>query len=168
MAEKLRNENVGEEPIVKNDEFGNPLPDAFLMTVLKGKIDEFLAQKVQDELIFGPGISLTEGREVRSYALSHKLKCDTMQYQGQPYLLIYEKLGWKKLVDVLKGRDRPYGKFILVNREDLPTYEDVRNNILKELPKIEVEFTRKVTESPDGEVNKDIEPKEEDVKMDST
>ena len=169
MAEKLRNENVGEEPIIKNDEFGNPLPDSFLMTVLKDKIDAFVAQKEKDELLFGPGISLTEGREVRNYAISLKLKCDTMQFQGKPYLLIYEKLGWKDLVEVLKGRDRPYGKFIRVNREDLPTHADVEKNIMKELPKT-VDYDEVLSElkvrKKAKEENKPNETKEDETKED--
>ncbi|XP_053380695.1 uncharacterized protein LOC123548699 [Mercenaria mercenaria] len=156
-ADKLRDENIGEEPIIKNDEFGNPLPDAFLMKVLKNKLDEFVKNKEKDELIIGPGIELTEGRELRSYAHSFKLKCDTMQYQGKPYLLIYEKLGWKELVAVLKGRDRPYGKFVLVDKAELPKYEDVMKNIMKDIPKIDEESNTESESTKESEGTKESE-----------
>lgn len=122
------------------------MPDSFIMIILKGKLDEFIKNIDKDELIFGPGIGLMEGREVRSYARSFKLKCDTMQHQGEPYMLIYEKLGWQELVEVLKGRSRPYGKFVLVNKDELPEHEDILKNIVKENPKIEDETSKDAEE----------------------
>lgn len=123
---------------MKNDEYGNPLPDSFLMKVLKGKVDEFVEKKDEKgELIIGPGIGLTEGREVRTYTRDLSLKCDTMYHQGEPYLLIYWKLDWKNLVELLRGRDTPYGKFVLVNKDDIPKHADILPNIVKEIPKLD-------------------------------
>lgn len=156
-ANKLRNENVGEEPVVKNDEYGNPLPDAFLMKVLKSKVDEFIAGKEKKgELIFGPGISLTEGREVRVYTRDLNLKCDTMYHQGEPYLLIYWKMELKDLVKQLKGIDRPYGKYSLVDKTAIPKHAEVLANIMKDIPKLddlEPSTSKKSVESAFGSVN---------------
>ncbi|XP_045192112.2 uncharacterized protein LOC123548693 [Mercenaria mercenaria] len=147
-AEKLKDENVLEEPpIIEPDEFGNPPPDYFLMEVLRRKVDDFVGNKDEDELIIGPGSAMAERHAIRDYAADFNLRCDLMQFKGEPYMLFYEKKSWRELVNILKGRDRPYGKFVLVNKETLPKYEEM-NKIIKDLSKNEVET------SADSEVTK--------------
>lgn len=133
-AEKLRSENVGEEPILKLDEQGKPIPDNFVIQVLKKHIDELVAKKPIGELIFGPGIPLTESKEIRIYARSLNLKTDIKQYQGEQYLSMYENFKYPDLVEVLKER-KMYGKFELVDRSELPTHASVE----KDIPKVSKE-----------------------------
>lgn len=91
--------------------------------------------KGEDELIIGPGIQAPELRELRLFTKSFNLLSDSFRYQDGFYLLIYEKIPWKKMVEVLKTRGRPYGRFVLVDREELPKHKDIAVRIVKTLPK---------------------------------
>ena len=64
-ADKLRADKVGEEPIMTTDEHGNPIADTFIVTVLKGHLDR-LQTGDTNEIVFGPGLGVTEIREIRS------------------------------------------------------------------------------------------------------
>ncbi|WAR30536.1 hypothetical protein MAR_033078 [Mya arenaria] len=122
-AEKLRTAGIGDEPIMKNDEQGNPLPDAFVMK---------------------------------------KLKSDVRQYQGEPYLLFYEKLEWPRTVEILKSEEGPYGKFVLVDRSTLPNHATIEKNLVKEIPHIGEELLdaaiEKAEQTPKVEQAPKVEP----------
>ena len=113
---------------MKTDEEGNPLPDPFIVSILKKKMDELVAQNPIGELLFGPGISLTEIREVKHYSQGLNLRVDTRQYQGQQYLVMYEKFSYKDMVPVLKER-KAYGKFVLVEKSELPDHASIEKDL---------------------------------------
>ncbi|XP_052788436.1 uncharacterized protein LOC128223183 [Mya arenaria] len=160
-AEKLRTAGIGDEPIMKNDEQGNPLPDAFVMKVLKDHLSRLTGGEVR-EVLFGPGIGVTETREIRYFARMQKLKSDVRQYQGEPYLLFYEKLEWPRTVEILKSEEGPYGKFVLVDRSTLPNHATIEKNLVKEIPHIGEELLdaaiEKAEQTPKVEQAPKVEP----------
>ena len=50
---------------------------------------------------------------------------DIRQHLGESYLIFYKKLNYPDLVQLLKKRKRPYGKYELVPKDQLPKHADV-------------------------------------------
>ncbi|KAL4219662.1 hypothetical protein ACF0H5_022234 [Mactra antiquata] len=132
-VEKLKEENVGEEPIIKTDELGNPLPDKFLMQVLMKEVEDYLPRKLEEELTFGPGIGAVEARELRARVRDMGLRCDTLHWRVTPHLMIYERFERYALLEHLKKLGKPYGKYEYVKKEDLPKHADIESSIIKSL-----------------------------------
>jgi hypothetical protein len=164
VADSLRDTYADEEPPIAEDQDGNPIPDKFLLTVLREKLEQFKKRidKGEDELIIGPGIRAVDLQKLKPIAESLKLKCETLSHDGKVYLLIYEKIPWKEIVELLKNRGRPFGRFDLVDRKELPKHEDIAINIMKKLPKDEENADScKCSEDPE-KLDEDPEKLDED------
>ena len=98
--------------------------DEYLVTTIKGHISKFFPRDDAEELLFGPGIPDKEIKVIQAYALSLKLRCDTRQFNEEPYLVIYVRQDMQKVVKELKARKGGvYGKYTLVPKEELPSSE---------------------------------------------
>lgn len=134
-VDKLRAENPGEDPVLKTDEKGHPLPDPYVLQVLKAKVDAFLEKKPIGELLLGPGMSFVESREIRYYARQKNLRAEVRQCLGEQYILFTEKFTFKELAAVLMER-KQYGKYLLVDNSELPMYDSIKEKILRTAPEL--------------------------------
>ena len=123
-AERLRKESQEEEVEMETNE-GVSHPDKFVVQIVNRKLEDFAETGDFEEVIIGPGMPAAESREVRNKARMLKLLVDVRQHLGESYLIFYKKLDYMDLVKLLKKRKRPYGKYELVPKEDLPKYTDI-------------------------------------------
>ena len=100
--------------------------DDYLVTTLKTRITKFFPRDDAEELLFGVGIPNAEIKVIQAYAKSLKLCCDVRQFNEEPYLVIYVRQDMQKVVNALKAKNGgQYGKYILVPRNELPSYSDL-------------------------------------------
>ena len=125
ILKKQSPEEEDESETPKTDEKGFFLPDKYLVEVMSQRLEKFAGQEGFEEVIFGPGMPATESREIKIVARELKLTVDIRQHLGEPYLIFYKKLNYPDLVQLLKKRKRPYGKYELVPRDQLPKHADV-------------------------------------------
>lgn len=145
-----KNSPEEDEPEPKTDEKGFFLPDKFLVQVMTEKLEDFANSGGFEEVIFGPGMPATESREIRIKGREMKLMVDIRQHLGESYLIFYKKLNYPDLVELLKKRKRPYGKYELVPKEELPKHEDIEHLLQKTLI-VEKEEQKEEPESPKEE-----------------
>ena len=101
--------------------------DDYIVRTLKGHITKFFPREDAEELLFGPGIPDKEIKIIQAYSLSLKIRCDTRQFNGETYLVLYVRQDLQNVVKKLKALNGGmYGKYALVPREELPTTADLK------------------------------------------
>lgn len=131
-AERLkRKSSPVEEPESGKDEKGYLLPNQFIVKVVSRRLEDFAESGDIDEVIIGPGMPATEGREIRYKARELHIMVDVRQHMGESYTIFYKKLNYLDLVKLLKKRKKPYGKYELVPKDELPKHADVESLVKK-------------------------------------
>ena len=131
-AERLkRKSSPVEEPESGKDEKGYLLPNQFIVKVVTRRLEDFAESGDIDEVIIGPGMPATEGREIRYKARELHIMVDVRQHMGESYTIFYKKLNYLDLVKLLKKRKKPYGKYELVPKDELPKHADVESLVKK-------------------------------------
>lgn len=121
------------------DAEGNVIPiaeeaDKWVLKVCEEIINEYKDQFTLEELIFGPGMPLTESKEVRNMAKSRNLRHDIRQLDGQSYLVIQHRMQPQDMAKCIHtsagGRS---GKYVLVEKSSLPVYQDIVPDLDKQI-----------------------------------
>lgn len=131
----------GGDPDLKpsTDAEGNVIPiaeeaDKWVLKVCEEIINEYKDQFTLEELIFGPGMPLTESKEVRNMAKSRNLRHDIRQLDGQSYLVIQHRMQPQDMAKCIHtsagGRS---GKYVLVEKSSLPVYQDIVPDLDKQI-----------------------------------
>lgn len=167
-AEALRKKkgDVKKEKEKEQDEKSEEkiMPDEYIMTVINSKMDKLVKSAKAEELIIGKGMDNLVIREARNNARLLNLRCDALQFHGEPYLMIYQKLKWDELVKLLKTTKKPYGKFGLISKEELPTPEDGKEFIVERMAIVDKETKDEISRMGYEELATEIEKKKEEIR----
>ncbi|XP_060074691.1 uncharacterized protein LOC132554399 [Ylistrum balloti] len=131
----------------------------WVIQVAEQMIKQHTEKQTLDELIFGPGMPFSESKEVRQIARDLDLKHDIRQQEGQSYLIIHKRMTPQEMVKILQNNSSQSGKYSLVERSTLPSYQDL-------LPEIEKHEAMRNTANTEAPGKKKI--KKENVTYDET
>ncbi|OWF49723.1 uncharacterized protein LOC110451341 [Mizuhopecten yessoensis] len=128
----------------------------WVVQVAEQMITQHIAKQTLDELTFGPGMPFSESKEVRQIARNLDLKHDIRQQEGQSYLIIHKRMTPQEMIKILQANNSQSGKYSLVDKDTLPTYQNI-------LPEIEKHEAMRNTGNTEGASKKKI--KKEDISM---
>ncbi|XP_033732567.1 uncharacterized protein LOC117321995 [Pecten maximus] len=121
----------------------------WVIQVAEQMITQHIAKQTLEELIFGPGMPFSESKEVRQIARNMDLKHDIRQLEGQSFLIIHKRTTPQEMVKVLRANNSQSGKYSLVDKTTLPTYQEL-------LPEIEKHEAMRNTGNTEGTNKKKI------------
>lgn len=122
-------EKKEDSKVKDKNEDENAEQDMELAAVVLKKMEDLVASKQNNELIIGTGITNHVMKEARTYAKFLNLRVDTLKHKDLQYAMITRKMPWKELAEYLKVREKPYGRFALIDKAELPTLEVAQENI---------------------------------------
>lgn len=123
MTEKVDNQSESKEgkDNEKGDDNDNIEPvNKFAIKYMEQLMQSYVENPTLDDLIFGPGMSSLERKEVTNIAFNLHLKMDVRQHEGQSYLCISKKLSPEEISHFLKTHTTGHGKYVLVPKVELP------------------------------------------------
>lgn len=123
MTEKVDNQSESKEgkDNEKGDDNDNIEPvNKFAIKYMEQLMQGYVEKPTLDDLIFGPGMSSLERKEVTNIAFNLHLKMDVRQHEGQSYLCISKKLSPEEISHFLKTHTTGHGKYVLVPKVELP------------------------------------------------
>ncbi|XP_041368119.1 uncharacterized protein LOC121382654 [Gigantopelta aegis] len=130
-------ESVPETPMDINDIHRVELRDSlcepvnkWILQVLTNIVSQYPKIETLEDLLFGPGFPLGERKKITLMCREHGLKYISRQFRDQSYTAVFKTWTPQDMVRHLQTHSGTSGKFILVNRYELPKHNEARAFIL--------------------------------------